>query len=167
MNQTACNMAQKLSFFARVSRFHFHSISLCENVNYGSDSLAALSPSFGRDFHIHYIISGTMIIAVILSVSCVFFSLQLFQAYQLFLYVHFMLFKSKRIFTVQMKTLKQIQKCHRKIKRKKIESEAEKKIMNGGNIENRHRRKQSGRQLNGTNTYTYSYTSSSFSCSEM
>lgn len=46
----------------------------CENVNYGSDSLAALSPSFGRDFHIHYIISGTMIIAVILSVSCVFFS---------------------------------------------------------------------------------------------
>lgn len=98
LNQTACNMAQKLSFFARVSRFHFHSISLCENVNYGSDSLAALSPSFGRDFHIHYIISGTMIIAVILSVSYyVFFSLQLFQAYQLFLYTFYAIQEQKDI----------------------------------------------------------------------
>lgn len=94
----------------------------CENGNYGSDSLAALSPSFGRDFHIHYIISGTMIIAVILSV----FFFSSFKHTNSF-YIHFMLFKSKRIFTVQMKTLKQIQKCHRKIKRKKIESEAEKK----------------------------------------
>lgn len=65
----------------------------CENGNYGSDSLAALSPSFGRDFHIHYIISGTMIIAVILSV----FFFQLFQAYQLFLCTFYAIQEQKDI----------------------------------------------------------------------